>query len=93
MSLTLKRLVAWNLMFGAVLVFGWIVYGALAGLPINVYCMGFHTSHRSFNAPAWLTPALIEAAFLIAFLVATTFRNEKSASLSACSAPGRWSLP
>ena len=67
MSLTLKRLVAWNLMFGAVLVFGWIVYGALAGLPINVYCMGFHTSHRSFNAPAWLTPALIEAAFLIAF--------------------------
>jgi len=41
MSLTLERLVAWNLMFVAVLVFGWIVYGALAGLPINVYCMGF----------------------------------------------------
>ena len=77
MSLTIKRLVAWNFIFGALLVFGYIVYGALAGLPINLHCRGFTTNHRSFNAPAWLTPAFVEAAFLFAFFARNYFPQSK----------------
>jgi Ankyrin repeats (3 copies) len=63
----LKRCVAVNFVLSALAVFVWVAFGLYAGKPMEAECLGFHRGSRLPNGPAWVTPVLIQAGFLVVF--------------------------
>lgn len=61
-----RKVVVANAVLAAAAVFILIAYAKLSGLAIDEHFMGFQRDWRWPRAPAWTTPLMMEAAFLIA---------------------------
>jgi len=80
----LRLSVGANLIFSALLVLGWLGYGAWRGWPIDQHCFGFRQGWgpraKMLGIPAWGAPVLIESVCIALFFL-PSFTNKRKLGL------------